>query len=193
MLGYSDSNKDGGFLTSNWELYRAEIALVGCSQRPRTASACACSTAAAAPSAAAAARATRRSWRSRRAPSTAQIRLTEQGEVIASKYATRRSAGATSRRWSRRRWRRACCDADDRPATPRRAHRRSAVASARVRRLPRAGLRDAGLHRLLLRRDADPRDRRAQHRLAPGLAQGHARASRTCARFPGASAGASAA
>ncbi len=28
MLGYSDSNKDGGTFTSNWELYRAEIALV---------------------------------------------------------------------------------------------------------------------------------------------------------------------
>jgi phosphoenolpyruvate carboxylase len=28
MLGYSDSNKDGGFLTSGWELYRAEIRLV---------------------------------------------------------------------------------------------------------------------------------------------------------------------
>jgi phosphoenolpyruvate carboxylase len=28
MLGYSDSNKDGGFLTSGWELYRAEIALI---------------------------------------------------------------------------------------------------------------------------------------------------------------------
>ena len=33
MLGYSDSNKDGGFVTSGWELYKAEIGLVGVFRR----------------------------------------------------------------------------------------------------------------------------------------------------------------
>lgn len=28
MLGYSDSNKDGGYVTANWELYKAELVLV---------------------------------------------------------------------------------------------------------------------------------------------------------------------
>ena len=33
MLGYSDSNKDGGFFTSGWELYKAEINLMEVFQR----------------------------------------------------------------------------------------------------------------------------------------------------------------
>ena len=33
MLGYSDSNKDGGYLTSNWALYRCQEALVEVAHR----------------------------------------------------------------------------------------------------------------------------------------------------------------
>ena len=89
MLGYSDSNKDGGFFTSNWELYRAELALVGLFGPLREAHAI-----------------TLRLFHGRggtvgrgggpsyqailaQPPGTVngQIRLTEQGEVIGSKYA----------------------------------------------------------------------------------------------------------
>jgi phosphoenolpyruvate carboxylase len=72
MLGYSDSNKDGGIFTSNWELYRAEIALVELFDQLPLRIRCACSTAAAARWAAAAAPATRPSWRSRPAPCAAR-------------------------------------------------------------------------------------------------------------------------
>ncbi|PWW48859.1 phosphoenolpyruvate carboxylase type 1 [Melaminivora alkalimesophila] len=92
MLGYSDSNKDGGIFTSNWELYRAEIALVALFDELNAAE----------PRAPIALRmfhgrggtVGRGGGPSYQAilaqpPGTVrgQIRLTEQGEVIASKYA----------------------------------------------------------------------------------------------------------
>ncbi len=89
MLGYSDSNKDGGIFTSNWELYRAEIALVELFEKLERSHGI-----------------TLRMFHGRggtvgrgggpsyqailaQPPGTVrgQIRLTEQGEVIGSKYA----------------------------------------------------------------------------------------------------------
>ena len=84
MVGYSDSNKDGGYLTSNWELYKAEIGLVKVFRRHGINYAC--FMAGAAPWAAAVDQ--YEAILAQPPGSVAgQIRITEQGEVVGSKYA----------------------------------------------------------------------------------------------------------
>ena len=91
MLGYSDSNKDGGFFTSNWELYRAETALVALFERTRQRDAWPITLRLFHGRGGTVGRGGGPSYQAILAqpPGTVngQIRLTEQGEVIASKYA----------------------------------------------------------------------------------------------------------
>ena len=169
MLGYSDSNKDGGIFTSNWELYRAEMALVQLFDespirlrmfhgRGGTVG-----------------RGGGPSYQAILAqpPGTVrgQIRLTEQGEVIGSKYANpdigRRNletlVAATLE---------ATLLPTAKPAPKRFLEAADGALPGQHGRLPRPGVRHPAFCRVLLLGDTDPRDRRAQHRLAPGLAQG---------------------
>ncbi len=91
MLGYSDSNKDGGIFTSNWELYRAEIALVELFDKLNQESPHAIQLRMFHGRGGTVGRGGGPSYQAILAqpPGTVrgQIRLTEQGEVIGSKYA----------------------------------------------------------------------------------------------------------
>jgi phosphoenolpyruvate carboxylase len=107
MLAYSDSNKDGGFVTSGWELYKAEIGLVEVFRG--TACASACSMGAAAQSGAAAARATRRSSRSRAARCRGRFASPSRARSFRANIPTPTSAGAILRPSSPRRSKRPCC------------------------------------------------------------------------------------
>jgi len=91
MLGYSDSNKDGGSFTSHWELYRAETALAALFAEPGTDGTPPITLRLFHGRGGTVGRGGGPSYQAILAqpPGTVngQIRLTEQGEVIASKYA----------------------------------------------------------------------------------------------------------
>ena len=168
MLGYSDSNKDGGMFTSNWELYRAEIALVQLfDELQRTQGI------------------RLRLFHGRggtvgrgggpsyqailaQPPGTVngQIRLTEQGEVIASKYAHpeigRRNLETLVA---------ATLEATLLHPT-RNAPKGFLLAAQAISDASQAAYRQLvyatpGFTDYFFERDADPRNHRAQHRLAP--------------------------
>ncbi|VTU33430.1 phosphoenolpyruvate carboxylase [Variovorax sp. RA8] len=93
MLGYSDSNKDGGIFTSNWELYRAGTALVALFDELNKKAGTAIRLRMFHGRGGTVGRGGGPSYQAILAqpPGTVrgQIRLTEQGEVIGSKYANR--------------------------------------------------------------------------------------------------------
>jgi len=93
MLGYSDSNKDGGIFTSNWELYRAGLALVALFDEMNADSPVPIRLRMFHGRGGTVGRGGGPSYQAILAqpPGTVrgQIRLTEQGEVIGSKYANR--------------------------------------------------------------------------------------------------------
>ena len=158
MLGYSDSNKDGGFVTSGWELYKAEIGLVEVFERHHV---------------------RLRLFHGRGGsvgrgggPSydaiiaqpggavNGQIRITEQGEIISSKY-----SNAEVGRNNLEILAAATLEASllhPRQSAPRKEYLTAmdAAVGAGLQGLSRAGLRDRGLCRLFLGLDRHHRNLR---------------------------------
>ena len=169
MIGYSDSNKDGGYLTSNWEIRTGIARLMALGRargikhallpRPRRRGG------------------PRRRLQLRRHPRAARrrlaigIRITEQGEVVASKYGDPRDRPLAA-------WRPSspppCCpnsitrsDAADGEAAP-------AAGAAERRGLPAPiaawSTRRRGFDRLFPRIDAAAGNLRPEDRQPPGVA-----------------------
>ncbi|MCC7413710.1 MAG: phosphoenolpyruvate carboxylase [Gammaproteobacteria bacterium] len=91
MIGYSDSNKDGGFLASNWELARAQARLTHESERGRLPL---CFFHGRGGSVSRGGAPTGHAIAAQPAGSVqGRLRITEQGEVVSSKYANRGTTG----------------------------------------------------------------------------------------------------
>ena len=188
MIGYSDSNKDGGFVASNWELAKAQSQLtkVGAEQgiaiaffHGRGGSV----SRGGAP--------TGRAIAAQPAGSiSGRFRVTEQGEVVS--YQIRQQGhGALSDGAARRERVRACAEIRARGGAP---------AEARVRRHHGGAVRRQPRRLYRPRRPSRPRavfpggepargDLAAQYRLAPRAALRRALAAAICAPFPGCSPG----
>ena len=163
MLGYSDSNKDGGYLTANWALYRAELSLVeafadhGVKLRlfhGRGGSV---------------GRGGGPSYEAILAQPAGSVsgglRITEQGEIIASKYSDPELGHRNLETLVAATLEASLLDAEKLGDRARDYYAAmDALVGVRAGDVSRAGLRNAGFRRLLPRVDADRRDRRAQHR-----------------------------
>jgi phosphoenolpyruvate carboxylase len=168
MLGYSDSNKDGGYFTANWELYRASTALAKFfDEKPGL---------------------TLRLFHGRggtvgrgggpsyqailaQPPGTVkgQIRLTEQGEVINAKYANPEIGRRNLETLMQRRWKPRCWQPDKHP---RQSSWRPLLASRWAAWPPTASSStDDGFTDYFFAATADLRDCRTQYWFAPRLAK----------------------
>ena len=162
MLGYSDSNKDGGFLTSGWELYKAEVALVELFRRHdvglrlfhgRGGSV---------------GRGGGPSYQAILAqPAGAvqgAIRITEQGEVIASKYSHPEFGRRNLETLAAATLEATLMHPETEPPRPEYLAAMDHLSAAGLSRLSRPRLRNRGLRPLFSRIHGDQRDRQSQYR-----------------------------
>ena len=169
MLGYSDSNKDGGFVTSGWELYKAEIDLVEVFERHHV---------------------RLRLFHGRGGsvgrgggPSyeaiiaqpggavNGQIRITEQGEIISSKYSNAEVGRNNLEILAAATLEASLLQPKHSAPQPEYLQGDGGIVGAGLQGLSRAGLRDRGLCRVFLGLHRHQRNRDAQHRQPSGFTQ----------------------
>ena len=169
MVGYSDSNKDGGYLTSVWSLHQATRRLAALFEKHAT------------PlevfhgRGGAVGRGGGSSFAAIRAQPhgtvRGRIRITEQGEIIAAKYGTRESAATNLEAIAAATMLASLESASLSGDSGRRFAAAMENLSARgVSRLSRPGVRNRGIPGIFPAIDAAARDFRTQDRLAAGFA-----------------------